>query len=105
MTALGALRTNPSVKILDEGTEGAPTPTPIQAHLAKDPDVYRALAGSLTRHAVDLVAAAKAKDAATAGRLINEMDGVCETCHLEFWYPEQRALVESLGYPVPGAAR
>lgn len=87
----------PGAKIIDEGNEGAPTAAMIKAHLAKNPDVFRALADSLTTHAVDLTAAAKAKDAPTAGRLINEMDGVCESCHLEFWYPEQKELIKQLG--------
>lgn len=90
------LVTKGGVKIADEGTEGAPTPAMIQAHLRKDTDVFRALADSLTTHATDLSAAAKKKDFAAAGRLISEMDGVCESCHLEFWYPEQKALVEKL---------
>jgi cytochrome c556 len=91
----------PGAKIADEGTEGAPTPAMIQAHLEKDTDVFRALADSLTTHATDLSAAAAKKDAAAAGRLINEMDGVCESCHLEFWYPEQRELMKKMGL-LPG---
>lgn len=93
--------TRPGVKIADEGTEGAPTPAMIQAHLQKDTDVFRALAGSLTTHATDLSVAASKQDFATAGRLINEMDGVCESCHLEFWYPEQRELMKRMGI-LPG---
>ncbi len=97
---LGALDpivvTRPGVEIADEGTPGAPSPAQIQAHIQRDTDVYRSLAGSLATHATDLAMAARARDAAQAGRLINEMDGVCEACHLEFWYPEQKALVESI---------
>jgi cytochrome c556 len=87
----------PGAKIADEGTEGAPTPDQIQAHLDRDTDVFRALADSLTTHANDLSAAAAKKDFANAGRLINEMDGVCESCHLEFWYPEQKELMKKMG--------
>jgi hypothetical protein len=93
--------TKPGVKIADEGTEGAPTPAMIQAHLRKDTDVFRALADSLTTHATDLSAAASKNDFANAGRLISEMDGVCESCHLEFWYPEQRELMKKMGI-LPG---
>lgn len=97
---LGALDpvvvTRPGVEIADEGTPGAPSPAQIQGHIKRDTDVYRSLAGSLATHATDLAMAARARDAAQAGRLINEMDGVCEACHLEFWYPEQKALVESI---------
>ena len=87
----------PGMKIADEGTQGAPSPAMIQAHLEKDTDVFRALADSLTTHGTDLSAAAAKKDAVTAGRLINEMDGVCESCHLEFWYPEQKELMKKMG--------
>ena len=93
--------TKPGVKIADEGAEGAPTPAMIEAHLRKDTDVFRALADSLTTHATDLSAASAKKDHANAGRLINEMDGVCESCHLEFWYPEQKQLMQEMGI-LPG---
>lgn len=88
--------TRPGVKIADEGTPGAPSPTEIQGHIARDPDVYRSLADALMVHAVSLTDAAKTKDAAKAGHLLNGLDGVCETCHLEFWYPEQKAFVEAV---------
>jgi hypothetical protein len=88
--------TRPGVKIADEGTPGAPSPAQIQGHIARDPDVYRSLADALMVHAVSLADAAKTKDAAKAGHLLNGLDGVCETCHLEFWYPEQKAFVEAV---------
>lgn len=85
------------VKILDEETEGVPGAAQVQGHVDKNPDVFRALAESLSIHATDLASAADARNAPEAGRLINEMDGVCESCHLEFWYPEQRDLAEKMG--------
>ena len=42
----------------------------------------------------EIAAAARAHDAAKAGPLIGEIDGVCENCHLTFWYPEEKAFVE-----------
>lgn len=52
---LGALDpivvTRPGVKVADEGTPGAPSPAQIQAHLRRDTDLYRSLAGSLEQHA------------------------------------------------------
>ena len=97
---LGALNpvvvTRPGVRISDEGTPGAPSPASIQGHIAHDPEVYKSLADALMMHAVNLADAAKTKDAAKAGHLLNGLDGVCETCHLEFWYPEQKAFVEGV---------
>jgi len=88
--------TRPGVRIADEGVEGAPSPAEIQAHIKRDTDVYRSLARSLAGHSARLAAAARAREPSRAGHLINELDGVCESCHLEFWYPEQKALVEAL---------
>ncbi|MDB5688579.1 MAG: hypothetical protein JWL91_455 [Sphingomonas bacterium] len=88
--------TRQGVKIADEGTPGAPSPAAIQGHIARDPAVYRSLADALMVHAVSLADAAKLKDAPKAGALLNGLDGVCETCHLEFWYPEQKAFVEAV---------
>jgi hypothetical protein len=44
----------------------------------------------------DLAKAAKDHDSASATPLVDQLDGVCESCHLEFWYPDQKALVESI---------
>lgn len=89
--------TRPGVEIADEGVTGAPSPAEIQAHIQGDTELFRALAESLAIHADELAAAAEARDIPTAGRLINELDSVCESCHLEFWYPEQKQLMEEMG--------
>lgn len=89
--------TRPGVKIADEGVAGAPTPAQIQAHMDRDAETFRSLAQTLANHSTELAAAARLRNASEAGRLINEMDGVCESCHLEFWYPEQKALIEQMG--------
>jgi len=88
--------TRPGVKIVDEDVEGAPGPKEIQAHLDRDADTFRAMALALATHVDGLAAAARARDAAKAGQLINELDGVCEACHLEYWYPEQKALIQEI---------
>jgi len=87
---------NPGVKISDEGIPGGHTAAMVQERFDKDPQKLRDLANALAKHTGDLAAAARAHDAATAGPLIDQLDGVCETCHLEFWYPDQKALVEQI---------
>ena len=84
----------PGVKISDEGIPGGHTAAMVQERFDKDPQKLRDLANALANHTGELAAAARAHDAATAGPLINDLDGVCESCHLEFWYPEQKALVD-----------
>ncbi len=68
--------------------EGEMTMELVQQHLSADPEGFRKMAREMAAHADKLASAAKAKDAAAAGRLIGEMDAVCETCHSHFWYPE-----------------
>ena len=90
----------PGVKISDEGIPGGHTAAMVQERFDKDPQKLRDLANALARHTGDLATAARAHDAAKAGPLIDQLDGVCESCHLEYWYPDQKALVEEiLGKP------
>jgi hypothetical protein len=101
LSAVGTLKVKPDgVSIADEGTPGAPTTQQIEGHIARDHDLFRSLADTLGNHAEQIAAAAAKKDHVTTARLINELDGVCESCHLEFWYPEQKALIQNMGIPL-----
>ena len=86
----------PGVKISDEGIPGGHTAAMVQARFDQDPQKLRDLANALASHMGELVAATRAHDAAKAGPLIDQLDCVCESCHLEFWYPDQKALVEEI---------
>ena len=86
----------PGVKISDEGIPGGHTAAMVQERFDHDPQKLRDLANALARHTGDLATAARLHDAAAAGPLIDQLDGVCESCHLEFWYPDQKALVEEI---------
>ena len=86
----------PGVRISDEGIPGGHTAAMVQERFDKDPQKLRDLANALARHTGDIANAARMHDAATAGPLIDQLDGVCESCHLEFWYPDQKALVEQI---------
>jgi hypothetical protein len=84
----------PGVAIGDSNIEGGHSAEQVQAAIDRDPAGMRALAESLGSHVGDLATAARAHDAATAGPLVDALDGVCESCHLQYWYPEQRELIE-----------
>ena len=86
----------PGVKIADEDVPFGDSAASVQANVDKDPEGLRNFANTLAQHMDDLIAAAKNKDAEKAGPLIDQLDGVCESCHLEFWYPSQKALVEKI---------
>jgi hypothetical protein len=72
-----------------EVAEGEVPMAKVQGYLDADPKGFAEMARTLTDHAEQLASAARAKDAATAGALVSEMDGVCESCHAKYWYPEQ----------------
>lgn len=83
----------PGVKIADEDVPYGDSAASVQANVDKDPEMLHEFAGALAQHMTDLANAAKTHDAAKAGPLIDQLDGVCEDCHLEFWYPSQKELV------------
>ncbi len=83
----------PGVAIADEDVEFGHSAAQVQAFLDAAPEDFQTFASALAVHAGSLAMAARNKDAIVAGPLIDQLDGVCEDCHLEFWYPEQRDLV------------
>jgi outer membrane murein-binding lipoprotein Lpp len=86
----------PGSKIAYEDTSWGDSAKSVQRNVDQDPQGVRDLANSLAQHMADLAAAANKHDAATAGRLNNELDGVCEDCHVKYWYPSQKALIDSI---------
>lgn len=86
----------PGVTIADEGVPGGDSAESVQQNVDKDPQGLRDHANSLAQDMADLATAANKHDAATAGPIINQLDGVCESCHLEFWYPSQKKLVDEI---------
>lgn len=83
----------PGVKIGDEGKPGGHTGAMVQERVDKDPQHLRDMAQILATHMANLASAARAHDAKKASPLIDQLDGVCEDCHLDFWYPDQKELV------------
>ena len=86
----------PGVKISDEDIPGGHSAAQVQERFDKEPQKLRDMANGLAAHVGDLAAAARAHDAARAGALVDQLDPVCEGCHLEYWYPDQKALVEEI---------
>ena len=60
----------------------------VQRHLDSDPRLYRQMASAFAAHSTRLAEAATGQNAAATGDLVAAMDGVCESCHGRFWYPE-----------------
>ncbi len=87
----------PGVKIADEGVPYGDTGAEVQANVDKDPQKLRDFANALAVHAGDIASAAQRRDTERAGLLIGQLDAVCEDCHLEYWYPSQKVLLEEYG--------
>lgn len=81
----------PGTKLGDQQTPGALGVKEMQAAIDADPAAFRALAQTLSVSMDQIVAAAKAKDAAKLFDVSGGLDQVCESCHMQFWYPEQKA--------------
>jgi Cytochrome C' len=86
----------PGVKIADSDIEDGHTAAQVQSFLDADPATFRNLATTLADHMGELRAAAQARDSAKLALLVNQLDGVCESCHLNYWYPEQAEMVRSI---------
>lgn len=67
---------------------GAYSMEDVQTYIDADPQAFRLLAAAMATHSGKIAAAAKARDAETAGLLVGEVDQVCEACHAKYWYPE-----------------
>jgi hypothetical protein len=86
----------PGAKIAFEDTDWGDKASAVQHNVDQDPQGLRDLANALAKHSADIAMAADKHDAAAAGKLINELDGVCESCHVKYWYPSQKALIDQI---------
>ena len=80
----------PGVKIEGEGNEGVAGAKQVQAALDKDPAEFRTRSQALVTSMDQIIAAAKAKNAAKVFEVSGTLDQVCEDCHQKFWYPGQK---------------
>jgi cytochrome c556 len=78
------------VKIDGEGNPGALNAQQVQAALDENPAAFRDLSKALAASMDQIIAAAKARDAAKLFDVSGALDQVCENCHVKFWYPEQK---------------
>jgi hypothetical protein len=69
------------------------SPAQIQAKLAKDPVLWNAKIEALRNVALATLDAVKRKDVDALFRAGADLDVACEECHLEYWYPGDRATV------------
>lgn len=60
----------------------------VQRYIDEDPQMFRAMAQAMADHSAKVQAAAHSRQAGETSLLIGELDQICETCHVRYWYPE-----------------
>ncbi len=88
----------PGVMIEEEDEPGASSAAEVQGFIDADLEGFKGMAQALALHTGDLAEAAEAQDAERAGLLVSQLDAVCESCHLKYWYPQDEL---PPGYPHP----
>ncbi|MEQ1760477.1 MAG: hypothetical protein ABL986_19360 [Vicinamibacterales bacterium] len=68
-------------------------PDAIAAKIEANRGVWNGMADGLRREAIKILQIVDAKDTAKLFQAGSELDAVCETCHLEFFYPGDRKAV------------
>ncbi len=70
------------------------SPTQIQAKLDADPVLWDAKIQALRNVALEVMEIADKRDTRALFEAGEDLDKACEACHLEYWYPGDRAAVE-----------
>ena len=70
------------------------SPSQIQAKVDKDPVLWIAKIQALRNVTLEVLDVVKKKDANALWQAGGDLDEACEACHLEYWYPGDRATVE-----------
>lgn len=79
----------PGSAVLDQGTSGVLSAEEGQKRLDSQHATFAQFASALRDAGTQMLAAIDKKDAVAMMNAGSTMDGVCESCHLTFWYPNQ----------------
>jgi hypothetical protein len=78
-----------NARLPDEGTPGVSSTRDIQGFIDQEPAAFSQYARELADVSDGFIQAATAKDAVKLADASSRMDGVCEGCHVKFWYPKE----------------
>lgn len=89
-------RTMAPAHVQRPGGPGAPelSPLEIEAKVKANPRLWHSHADALQAEALRVIDIVKARDAGKLFDAGSALDTACEGCHLDFWYPGDRAAVE-----------
>jgi hypothetical protein len=74
------------------------SPAQIKAKLEADPVLWNAKIEALRNVGLEVLDIVKRKDVKELWDAGENLDRACESCHLEFWYPGERALLKKLDH-------
>jgi hypothetical protein len=85
----------------DNNNSGPPdfwelSPAQIKAKLDADPVLWNAKIEALRNVGLEVLEIVKKKDVDALFDAAGDLDKACETCHLEYWYPGEKALMPKL---------
>jgi len=69
------------------------SPAEIKAKLEKDPVLWNAKIEALRNVGLEVLEVVKKKNVDDLWQAAEDLDQACENCHLEYWYPGQKALL------------
>ncbi len=70
------------------------SPTQIQALVTSNPALWNSMIERLKGAALEVIEVTKKRDADALFAAAGDLDTACESCHLTYWYPGDRKLVE-----------
>jgi hypothetical protein len=76
-------------------------PADVQKKIEADPALWNRHVNELRAEAVKVIDIVKARDADKLFLAGSSLDGVCEKCHLEYWYPGDKKLFENAAQRAP----
>ena len=85
----------------DENNSSGPdpeelSPAQIKAKLEADPVLWNAKIEALRNVGLEVMEIVKRKDAKELWDACDNLDQACENCHLEYWYPGEKAFLKKL---------
>jgi hypothetical protein len=72
------------------------SPAQIKAKLEADPVLWNAKIEALRNVGLEVLEIVKAKNTAELWDAGYNLDQACESCHLQYWYPGDKALLEKV---------
>jgi hypothetical protein len=89
-TNRGIVAAPPGARLQDDTPTGPSKSIAVQGYLDAQPDLFHQRAKALQDLGGKAATAASKQDLNAMNQIAGDLDGVCEACHLNFWYPDQK---------------